>query len=412
MTMEFGKLLEEVAGLSPGILGEKNLARAVRERMCVCKIEDEEQYLEKVRSSSLETEALIDAVVVPETYFFRDRNPFTSLGRYVREKWIPARGARLLRILSAACSSGEEAYSIAIVLHEAGLKPGEYEIEGIDISRALLQKAERAVYSRHSFRGFPESLRNRYFLPAGSEYVLIDIIRHAVRFIHGNLVDERVLANTHPYDIIFCRNLLIYLGAEARTRVVKTVERLMARDGLLFVGHAETSSFPALSFVPLEERGVFGFRKTETGAAAAETAAEPPRQPIVASPPPAPNNPVSVEQVRRPPAPAVKIPVGSLERAQQLADQGRLQEAAVFCERLLLVDAANPYAYCLLGTILHGMGNLGRAEECFNRAIYLDEQCYAAVLHLSLIKEHRGDSAGAEVLRRRAARIQTQMRTL
>jgi len=104
--------------------------------------------------------------------------------------------------------------------------------------------------------------------------------------------------------------------------------------------------------------------------------------------------------------------VGSLERAQQLADQGRLQEAAVFCERLLLVDAANPYAYCLLGTILHGMGNLGRAEECFNRAIYLDEQCYDAVLHLSLIKEHRGDPAGAEVLRRRAARIQTQMRTL
>ena len=410
MTTRFGKLLEEIAGLSPSVLGEKSLARAIRERMSACKIQNEEQYLEKVRSSSLEMEALIEAVVVPETFFFRDKNPFTFLGRYVQKEWIPARGARRLRGLSAACSSGEEPYSIAIVLQEAGLRPGEYEIDGIDISRALLHKAERAAYSHHSFRGVPESLRDRYFLPAGCEYILKDTIRHGVRFIHGNLMDERVLAGAHPYDIIFCRNLLIYLGKEARARVVKTIERLLAQEGLLFVGHAETSSFPAARFVPLEHRGVFGFRKVEPGAAATTTEATPPQ--IFSSPPPAPIRPGSPERVGPPPTPAIKIPVDLIETAQQLADQGRLQEAVAVCERLLLADAANPYAYCLLGTVLHGMGNLGRAEECFTRAIYLDEHCHDAVLHLSLIKEHRGDLAGAEVLRRRAARIQTQTRTL
>jgi len=406
MTTQFGKLLEEIAGMSPSVLGEKNLARAVHERMSACIIQNEEKYLDKVRSSPLEMEALIEAVVVPETFFFRDKSPFTFLGRYVREEWIPARGARLLRILSAACSSGEEAYSITIVLQEAGLKPGEYKIEGVDISRTLLQKAERAAYSRHSFRGVPESLRERYFVPAGCEYVLKDAIRHGVHFIHGNLMDERVLRGTHPYDIIFCRNLLIYLGAEARDRVVKTIERLLAPDGLLFVGHAETSSFPAVRFIPLERRGVFGFRKAKPATAEATIPQ------IFSSPPPAPIRPELPGQTRQPPAQAVNIPVDSYEKAQQMADQGRLQEAVAICQRLLLVDSANPFTYCLLGTVLHGMGNIGRAEECFNRAIYLDEHCYEAILHLSLIKEHRGDLAGAEVLRRRAARIQTQTRAL
>jgi chemotaxis protein methyltransferase WspC len=102
----------------------------------------------------------------------------------------------------------------------------------------------------------------------------------------------------------------------------------------------------------------------------------------------------------------------SFGRARKLADLGRLSEAADECERLLLTDKANSGAYCLLGTVLHGMGNLARAEECFTRAIYLDERCYDAVMHLSLIKEHRGDLEGAEILRRRAARIQPQTRTM
>ena len=82
------------------------------------------------------------------------------------------------------------------------------------------------------------------------------------------------------------------------------------------------------------------------------------------------------------------------------------------CEQLLRDDGPNADTYCLLGTVLHGQGNLRRAEECFTRAIYLDERSYDAAVYLSLIREHRGDSAGAEVLRRRAARIQTQTRSL
>jgi len=414
MTTHLGKLLEEIAGMNPSVVGDRNLARAVRERMSACKLADEEEYLERARSSSREMEALIEAVVVPETSFFRDKGPFTFLGKYVHDEWVPARVTAPLRVLSAPCSSGEEPYSIAIVLQEAGLKSDEYEIEGMDISRALLHKAERAAYTQHSFRGVPESLRDRYFLPVEHEYVLRDAVRHGVRFIHGNLMDENVLAGRRPYDVMFCRNLLIYFSAEARSRVVKTIERLLAGNGLLFVGHAETSSLPASKFEPLHHRGAFGFRKVKPVAAAAASAVEKVFPRTVSSPPRVRTSLKTLQDVKQPPAPSPGIlKTGhSLEAARRLADQGRLQEAAAMCEQLLLDDKANGNAYCLLGTVLHGMGNLERAEKCFSRAIYLDERCYDAVVHLSLIKEHRGDSEGAEVLRRRAARIQTQTRNL
>ena len=414
MMPQFGKLLEEAIGMNPEVLGDKSLARAVRERMSVCKLENEERYLEKLRSSPQEMEALVDIVVIPETSFFRDKGPFATLGQYARDEWMPARHAEPLRILSAPCSSGEEPYSIAMALMEAGLKPGEYEIDALDISRALLRKAERAAYTQYSFRGVPVSLRNRYFETVGSEFVLKGQVRQGVSFTQGNLLDGHILASKLPYDVVFCRNLLIYLGEEARGRVVSVIERLVARNGLLFVGHAETSSFPAARFAPLHPRAAFHFRKMEPGPVASGFGAVAALPSMVSFPPPVQITPkrLGAPQSTEQPPREISKPRDSVEAARQLADLGQLPEAAAICERLLREDGTNAGAYCLLGIVLQGLGKLPRAEECFNRAIYLDERCYDAVVHLSLIRERSGDSAGAEVLRRRAARIQQQARAL
>ena len=208
MTTRLGEVLEQVTGMNPSVLGEKNLACIVRERMSACGIEDEEQYAERALSSSQEMEALIEAVVVPETSFFRDKGPFAFLHRYVREEWIPSRESEPLRVLSAPCSSGEEPYSIAMMLREAGLEPDDYQIDALDISRSLLRKADRAAYTPYSFRGVPESFRDRYFVRMGNEYILKDAVRRGVCFVHGNLLDALVLADKQPYHIIFCRNLM------------------------------------------------------------------------------------------------------------------------------------------------------------------------------------------------------------
>jgi chemotaxis protein methyltransferase WspC len=226
-----------------------------------------------------------------------------------------------------------------------------------------------------------------------------------VRFIRGNLLDPRVLAGKLSYDAVFCRNLLIYLGAEARASVTGALERLVARDGLLFVGHAETSCFAAAHFAPLDPRGAFHFRKVETGPAVGLVGATVPPPAGVFAPPL-----VQVTPRKNEPPPAMPEPEHSIEAARKLADRGRLPDAAAMCEQLLRENTASADVYCLLGIVQHGLENLRRAEECFDRAIYLDDRCYDAVVHLALIKEHKGDAAGAEVLRRRAGRIQEQAR--
>jgi chemotaxis protein methyltransferase WspC len=403
MTMPFGKLLEEITGISPRILGEKNLARAIKERMSVCKLEDEKKYFERIQFSAKEIEAFINVVVVSETSFFRDKEPFHFLGRYVRDEWKRKHTAGVLRILSAPCSSGEEPYSIALALQDAGLAPEEYQIDAVDISQALLDKAKLAVFSQHSFRGVPEPLRSRHFVQEGREYVLQDAGRHGVRFICGNLLDFRTLDGGQPYDIIFCRNLLIYFGPEARVRLIDAIERVLVPSGLLFVGHAEMSCFSSAKFASLENRSAFGFRKVERQAAAMDLNSPS----VISSPPLLQMKPIKYKETKQPlnPAPEASKRKDSLQAAQQMADRGRLLEAADICERLLLADKANASIYSLLGVVQHGLGNLANAEACFTRAIYLDESCYDAMIHLSLIKEFQGDCAGAQVLKRRAARI-------
>lgn len=407
MMTQLGKLLERITGMNPAVLGEKRLAGIVRERMSACGLEDEEQYLERARSSSQEMEALIEITVIPETSFFRDKSPFAFLRKYVCDEWIRGRKAGPLRILSAPCSSGEEPYSIAMTLREAGLEPDKYKLDALDISRVLLRKAKDAVYTPYSFRGVPELLRERYFVRKGDEYALKDTVRHAVRFIHGNLLDDRVLSEQKLYDIVFCRNLMIYLGAEARARMVNSIERLLIPNGLLFVGHAETSCFPTTKLALLDQRKAFCLRKIEDRTASAAPALTETFCPNAASPRPIHNTRKSSRKAKQPVPHAAGTPglEDSFEEARQLADQGRLSEAAAMCKRLLQADEANAGLYCLLGTVLHGLGDLQSAEEYFNRAIYLDARCYDAVMHLSLIKEHRGDFEGAEVLRHRAARI-------
>ncbi len=376
--------------------------------MSACHLEDEEQYLARLQLSSQEMEALVEAVVIPETSFFRDKSPFAALSQHVREEWIPAGRTTPIRILSVPCASGEEPYSIAMTLLEAGLRPGQYAITALDISRSLLRKAERAAYTQYSFRGVSESLRARYFDSVGHEFVLKDRVREGVRFAQGNLMDSRVLTGRRPYDVVFCRNLMIYLEAGARASVMNTLERLVAQNGLLFVGHAEMSCFSTTSFLPLDPRSAFHFRKVDDELAGGRNdgvvalSLKIPVLPFVEATPqrstPEPKTataPSEVPQAR-----------SSIEIARQLADRGQLSEAAAVCEQWLQENGADAGAYCLLGVVLHGLEDFQRAEECLDRALYLDERCYDAVVHLALIRERRGDAAGAEVLRRRAERIQ------
>ncbi len=236
------------------------------------------------------------------------------------------------------------------------------------------------------------------------------------------------------YDIIFCRNLLIYQHTAARAQIITTLDRLLKPEGLLFVGHAEMMPLLADLYAPVSHRGAFAYCKTNIRSKmkarwpnqstvdgtdgngseqVAPTKALPAEAitkilPTTTSPARIQDNPGAAEIHFPAPAAATR-----LELVRALADQGRLDEAAASCRELLKTNPRLVEAHFLMGIIETATGQVNAAEECLNRALYLDANYYEALMHLSLLKARRGDEAGAERLRQRAERVlgQTKVTT-
>ena len=184
---------------------------------------------------------IIDALTTNETSWFRDREPFNALTDVVLPDLIKTRAAtRKLRIWSAASSSGQEAYSLAILLSENLPAGWSYEIMGTDISTEMVKRAEAAEYSQVEVnRGLPASQLVQYFERAGAHWRITAPLRRNVSFRLMNLTAP--LPAMQPFDVIFLRNVLIYFDVATKRTVLQNVARLMRPDGLLFLGAAETT---------------------------------------------------------------------------------------------------------------------------------------------------------------------------
>jgi chemotaxis protein methyltransferase WspC len=414
-------LLRHTIGLNPEAIGAETIARAVRHCMAQCGTADLQTYLTRLQRSERELHSLIDEVVVPETWFFRDQMPFAYLGRHVMAEWFPSHRHAVLRVLSLACSTGEEPYSIAMALLDTGLAPPHFRIDAVDISHKALHWAQGAVYGSHSFRGDDLVFRQRYFEPSMGGYRICERVRHMVSFIHGNVLDTRFLADQEPYDVIFCRNMLIYFDEPAKSRGLKILDRLLTPEGLLFVGYAETGLFLTSAYVPVRYPRAFAYRK----AGARHERQHPPQRssPARSRPPHDPGQqPVAPHARQWTPSPAAPgagtgepprprdAQAPALETARRLADQGELQAAATLCETSMRAHGPSAQAYVLLGLIRQAAGNAEQAEHCLGRALYLQPDHYEALVHLALLMEHRGDAAMAAVLRQRAQRVRRNAR--
>ncbi len=396
------QLLRQRAGLDPESVGRRIIARAVAAGKQRTGSSDDRDYLAALARSPAEWAALIDAVVVPETSFFRDREPFAFLRNQVLDAWLPAHPGQTLRVLSAACSTGEEPYSIAITLLEAGVAPEQFHIDAADISAAAVRQARRAQYRQQAFRGQPPASLDRYVERGSGGWVLKPIVTRQVDFHVDNLVDPAFLAGQAPYPVVFCRNVVIYLAEEARSRVLQNLERLLAPAGILFAGHSELAFFQRAGYAPLAHARSFaciragdpGRRRTQSARPASGAA------PLPAKAPPPPAAVPALECIDP------SAPEGGLAAARRLADRGELARARLLCERLLKDQPPRADAYCLLGLVHQASGRLAEAETCYAKALYLDPRCLEALVHLGLCHERRGDGAGAAVMRDRARRIE------
>lgn len=414
-------LLRQKIGIDANIIGSK-IVKAVENRRSICGIINLNDYLQVLQNSKQEFDELVELIVVPETWFFRDGQPYNAIASYVRSQWLNKSHIGKLRLLSIPCSTGEEPYSLAMTLLDLGLLPNQFNIDAVDISKKSLAKAKKGIYGRHSFRGDNFEFQTRYFHSIGKEYQICDRVKNTVNFSQGNLLDPQLFSDRKAYDIIFCRNVLIYFDSLARGITLKNLNSLLKTGGIILVGASETGELANLDLDVIRLNSVRVGRKKITNtehinfnySSVTErninedtkhlnqqtNFIKTPTQLLDKS---QINNSKTIENQLSKPIEKYNY---NLETIRKLADKGNLTEAISQCQNYLQADSINAEVYVLLGQLYQAQKLELQAEECFKKAIYLDPKNSQALIHLSLLKEQGGDISKANILRQRLQRLQ------
>jgi len=412
-------MLRQSMGLDIASVGSPAIDRALRDRMMACNVADAGNYARLLAASPVEMQELIESVVVPETWFFRNPEAFQALARLTTEQWAPAHPTGVLRLLSFPCSTGEEPYSMAIALMESGLSGDRFAIDGFDISKRALERAEKGLYGRNSFRGAELSFGERYFREEKKgSFVIAANVRRSVRFEQRNVVEEDFASRLGEYDFIFCRNVLIYFDPLTQRRALRNLEGALRPDGTLFVGPAEAFQVAAAGFTPLLLPQAFAFRKSEVRPIALQEL-----RPSRAAPRP---SELSGQRAARPPsakargasAPGIDRPAATvpgkgdddLALARRLADSGDLSAALALAERSLSTAIPTAEGYHVLGLMRDATGDSAAAMESYRKALYLDPDHIDALVHLAFLLERSGDPISARRFRERAQRAEKRQR--
>lgn len=416
------ELLRTRIGLNAESVGAHTLERAVRDRMEECGASSVEKYVQTLVCFANEVDRLVESVVVPETYFFRDKELFKGFRDYLRQFRLDRKTGAPLRILSVPCSTGEEPYSIAMLLFDMNIGKDRFQIDAVDISAQAVNAARRGVYTAYSFRGTDPSLRDRYFSKSAEGYVIDKEVCLAVNFQQGNILAWDFASLRAGYDVIFCRNLLIYFDIAAKKKAASVLSRLLNGDGALFVGHAETARLSADGFSRLPFPRAFAYRMgadPEHGRAGLDSTGHRENLPAararndahrarVVSKKTGPDAlPRRSGEARRREDGAKTHPNAAemIAEAYRLAGAGEFDDALRICEDLVAHDAYSAQAYYILGQVVDSTGDAYLAEEYLKKAVYLDPGFHDALVCLANLCERIGDAKNAARFRDRALRV-------
>jgi chemotaxis protein methyltransferase WspC len=412
-------LLARRIGLDAGSLGAAVIEQAFADARADYGVDDDDTLHQRVLAVG--TDTLVEHFVVPESWFFRGKEQIADLAGAARGL---LRERRPLRILSLPCAGGEEAYTIAIGLLEAGLAPDEFDILGIDLSPAAVRRARGARYRMHALRGAaPPPL---WAVAHDDGFELTSQVRRSVSFRTGNALDPDCIAPYERFDAIFCRNLLIYLTADARARVLARLLAALDAPGLLMAGHAELLSSLDPRLTPLRGGSPFTYlwpatapharsvALTSTSQRAADQMRAAGDAPVTTAAPvrsmrtDAPTTPAASPMAATgDPEPAAPSKSGTDEiavEARRLADRGEIDTARGLL-MALPAPALSAELLFLLGVIEAARGEFGAADDAFVRATYLDPNHVDAVQHRRLLAMRRGDAVLAVELDGRLARL-------
>ncbi|NWA03175.1 CheR family methyltransferase [Pseudomonas gingeri] len=406
----FFDFLKERIGLDVASVGPAIIERAVRQRCSQLQLATANEYWTRLQGCADEQQALIEAVIVPETWFFRYPESFSTLARLAHELLAQRRGMRALKILSLPCSTGEEPYSIAMALLDAGLAPHQFKVDGMDVSPLSVERARRGLYGKNSFRGQDIGFREQHFTAQDEGYLISERVREQVRLRAGNLLEPGLLAG-EVYDFVFCRNLLIYFDLETQKQVFEILKRLTHSDGVLFIGPAEGNLLGRMGMRSIGIPQSFAFRRHVAVESEPPLSFVPPPLPVRAPPgiaaaPPVRPRPFMVAAPVMPVAPVAPSndAAGLLARIAGLANEGKSQEAREACETYLNQYAPVAQVFYWLGLLSDVAGSTLEAQGLYRKALYLEPQHPEALVHLAALLASQGDVAGARRLQDRAAR--------
>jgi len=411
------------------------------------------EWLASATPTKAQWQVIAGELTVGETYFFRERKTFDVLANHMLPELVQQRRntERRLRLWSAACCTGEEAYSLAILLSQVipDLKDWNVTILATDINDRFLRKAAAGIYGDWSFRDTPRDFKAHYFeRMADGRYAILPEIKKRVTFAQLNLVEDvfpSLTTDTNAMDIVFCRNVLMYFTQPQLRKVIGNLRRALLDGGWLAVSPSEVSQQWFAGFKTESFSDVILYRKGG--------APEPPvpaRQPPVFDPPrysaplplvdvsplttslePTQAVPAASPFELRPPPPRAEVaarlyegghygeaadtllhaqppPAGALEFSlltRALANQGQLSEARAWCDRWLAADKLDASGHYLRAVILQELGEHDAARQALQRAVYLRPEQVLAHFALGNLARSAGSAAEAQRHFRNALRL-------
>jgi chemotaxis protein methyltransferase CheR len=378
--------LVESTGLAYYSDKDVDLARRLGRRMSTIGAQDCASYLDVLRDPIRgpgELDALIAEITIAETYFFRHQEHFDALRDVVLPDLIGRnRANRRLRIWSAGCADGAESYSLAILLKRemaAQLLGWEVTILGTDINRHCLARAREGTFDEWALRSTPEDVKRSCFWKEGKRWRVARDYREWVSFQYHNLVEHSfpsLVNNLFAFDLIVCRNVMIYFGSDLMQRVIRQFHECLVPAAWLLVGPSEPNLSCFTSFRVVNAPGVTLYQK--------------PDQPV---PGPGADVPAMVPPVPLAPLMASRgaVPAPALEDVRRHADSGAWEDAIHCCEQLLANNNLNSTVHFYHALVLEQMKRHAEADRSLRRAIYLDRQSVLPHYYLGLLLQSQGD---------------------
>lgn len=448
----FRQLISDQTGLFIRHQDNEKLRKAIAQRLKILKKSTPEEYYRLLAYNTnhdyeSEWKQLTILLTTAETFFFLDKGQFDLLRHKILPELIDQRKfAKKLRIWSAGCSSGEEPYSLAILVQELipALRDWDIVILGTDINKDAIEKAKRGTYGDWSFRMVDPQMKNRYFESKRGYWAINDRIRKMVTFQVGNLLKDIPPPELHDMDLILCRNVFIYFDRTAIGVVIRKFAQVLKNGGYLITGHSElydqtleklkTRFFPESIVYQRDDRYV-------PPKAQQLPQIKPPLPLSTIKPKPTKPTPITTKPIKPLSAPAIIPPVEKNENnliseaknlfkrkdyettikkldtyikdnppnidvyylmAEAYANLARYEEAVECCGQALKIDTYAAKPYYLLAHIAEEQGNIDEAKDFFKKIMYVDPDFIPAYLDLASIYESEGNITRAKKMRETA----------